>query len=61
MAKIVSNHFVNLEVDPDTVLENFIKIEKDQQPDKNNISRKSVRCQEKNMTKIIDHFANNTK
>ena len=59
MIKIVSNHFSTLEVDPESVLENFIRIEKDQQPDKNNISRKSVRCQEKNLTKIIDHYANN--
>ncbi len=62
MAKIVSNHFNTLEINPETVLENFIKIEKDQQPDKNsNNGRKSVRCQEKNMTKIIDHYYNNSK
>ena len=50
-----------MDIDPENVLENFMRIEKDQQPDKNNTSRKSVRCQEKNLTKIIDSFATNQK
>jgi hypothetical protein len=58
IVKLVKNHFVNLELDSDRVLESFMKIEKDQNSDKNNALRKSTRFQEKNMTKFLDNFTN---
>lgn len=58
IVKLVKNHFVNFELDSDRVLESFMKIEKDQNTDKNNALRKSTRFQEKNMTKFLDNFTN---
>ena len=54
--KIIKNHFLNMELESDKVVENFIKIEKDQNNEKNNSLRKSIRFQEKNMAKFLDNF-----
>jgi len=56
--ELVKNHFINFEIDYDRVLESFMKIEKDQNTEKNNALRKSTRFQEKNMTKFLDSFTN---
>jgi hypothetical protein len=59
IANLLKNHFNNLEVDTDRVLESFMKIEKDQNCEKNNALRISTRNQEKNMRKFLDNFVNN--
>ncbi len=59
ISDLLKNHFNNLEIDTDRVLESFMKIEKDQNFDKNNSLRKSSRFQEKNMNKFLDNFLNN--
>jgi hypothetical protein len=56
LLKLIQDHFENLEVNPDNVIENFVAIEKDQNNEKNNSIRKSIRFQEKNMTKFLDSF-----
>jgi len=53
---IVKKHFENLEVDNEKIIENFLKIEKDQNNEKNNNLRKSIRFLEKNMAKFLDNF-----
>lgn len=58
IVELVKSHFTNFEIDSDRVLESFMKIEKDQNTDKNNALRKSTRFQEKNMTKFLDNFTN---
>jgi hypothetical protein len=45
-----------LEVDNEKVIENFMRIEKDQTNEKNNSIRKSLRFQEKNIAKFLDSF-----
>lgn len=52
---LIKNHFINMEVDHEKVIDNFLKIEKDQTNDKNNSLRKSIRFQEKNMAKFLDN------
>jgi hypothetical protein len=59
IADLLKGHFNKLEIDTDRVLESFMKIEKDQNSDKNNSLRKSSRFQEKNMNKFLDNFLNN--
>ncbi len=54
--QILKNHFTNFEIDNEKVIENFMKIEKDQNNEKNNSLRKSIRFQEKNMAKFLDNF-----
>jgi hypothetical protein len=56
LAHIVKKHFDNLEVDNEKIIENFIRIEKDQNNEKNNSLRKSIRFLEKNMAKFLDNF-----
>jgi hypothetical protein len=59
--RIIKNHFQTMELESDKVVENFIKIEKDQNNEKNNSLRKSIRFQEKNMAKFLDNFNSYTK
>jgi hypothetical protein len=56
LSKIVQSHFNSLDVNTDNVIETFIAIEKDQNNEKNNSLRKSIRFQEKNMAKFLDNF-----
>ena len=58
IAKLVKKHFINMEIDYDRVLDTFVKIEKDQNSDKNNAIRKSIRFQEKNIGKFLDNLNN---
>jgi hypothetical protein len=53
---LIKSHFNNFEIDSEKVIENFMKIEKDQNNEKNNSLRKSIRFQEKNMAKFLDNF-----
>ena len=59
--KMIKTHFMNMELDSDKVIENFMKVEKDQNNEKNNSLRKSIRFQEKNMAKFLDNFNTYTK
>ena len=56
LLKLIQEHFDTLEVNTDSVIENFVAIEKDQNNEKNNNIRKSIRFQEKNMAKFLDNF-----
>jgi hypothetical protein len=56
LLNLVKNHFNKFEIENDKVVENFMKIEKDQNNEKNNSLRKSIRFQEKNMAKFLDSF-----
>lgn len=56
LLEMIKNHFGNMEVESEKVIENFTKIEKDQNNEKNNSLRKSIRFQEKNMAKFLDNF-----
>ena len=58
---MIKNHFNTMEIDCDKVVENFMKVEKDQNNEKNNSLRKSIRFQEKNMAKFLDNFNAYTK
>jgi hypothetical protein len=58
LLNLVKNHFDKFELDSDKVIENFMKIEKDQNNEKNNSLRKSIRFQEKNMARFLDNFSN---
>ncbi len=53
---LIKSHFNSFEIDSEKVIENFMKIEKDQNNEKNNSLRKSIRFQEKNMAKFLDNF-----
>ena len=54
--KMIKNHFNNFEIDNEKVIENFMRVEKDLNNEKNNSLRKSIRFQEKNMVKFLDNF-----
>ncbi len=54
--RIIKKHFANMEIENEKVIEKFMKIEKDQNNEKNNSLRKSIRFQEKNMAKFLDNF-----
>ena len=56
LVEIVKGHFENMDVENDKIIENFMKIEKDQNNEKNNSLRKSIRFLEKNMAKFLDNF-----
>lgn len=56
LAELVKNHFMNYTVETERVLDSFMKIEKDQNSEKNNVLRKSTRFQEKNMSRFLDNF-----
>ncbi len=56
LINLVKDHFNKFEVDNDIVIENFIRIEKDQTNEKNNSIRKSIRFQEKSIQKFLDNF-----
>ena len=56
LINLVKDHFNKFEVDNDIVIENFIRIEKDQTNEKNNSIRKSLRIQEKGIAKFLDNF-----
>ncbi len=56
LVQMVKKHFENLEVDNEKIIENFLKIEKDHNNEKNNSLRKSIRFLEKNMAKFLDNF-----
>ena len=56
LINLVKEHFNKFEVDNDIVIENFIRIEKDQTNEKNNSIRKSLRIQEKGIAKFLDNF-----
>ena len=56
LINLVKDHFNKFEVDNDIVIENFIRIEKDQTNEKNNSLRKSLRIQEKGIAKFLDNF-----
>ena len=56
LISLVKEHFRKLEVDNEKVIENFMRIEKDQTNEKNNSIRKSLRFQEKNIAKFLDSF-----
>jgi hypothetical protein len=56
LLNMIQEHFNNLEVNADNVIETFVSIEKDQNNEKNNNIRKSIRFQEKNMAKFLDSF-----
>ena len=49
LLNLVKDHFNKLEVDNEKVIENFMRIEKDQTNEKNNSIRKSIRFQEKSI------------
>lgn len=59
LLSLIQDHFLNYEIDSDKVVENFMRIEKDQNNEKNNTLRKSIRFQEKNMAKFLDGFNTN--
>lgn len=61
VVNLLKDHFNKLEVDNDKVIENFMRIEKDQTNEKNNSIRKSIRFQEKNIAKFLDSFTNTKK
>jgi hypothetical protein len=52
----IKNHFNNMEINTENVIETFVSIEKDQNNEKNNSLRKSIRFQEKSMAKFLDSF-----
>lgn len=54
---LIKEHFNNMEVDNDKVIENCMRIEKDITNEKNNCIRKSLRFQEKNIAKFLDSFS----
>lgn len=54
----VKNHFVNMDINTENVIETFISIEKDLNNEKNNSLRKSIRFQEKSMARFLDNFNN---
>ena len=57
LINLIKEHFNNkLEVDNEKVIENFMRIEKDQTNEKNNSLRKSIRFQEKSIAKFLDNF-----
>ena len=56
LLNLVNDHFNKLEVDNEKVIENFMRIEKDQTNEKNNSIRKSIRFQEKSIQKFLDNF-----
>ncbi len=56
LLNLVKEHFNKLEVDNEKVIENFMRIEKDQTNEKNNSLRKSIRFQEKSIAKFLDNF-----
>ena len=56
LLNLVKDHFNKLEVDNEKVIENFMRIEKDQTNEKNNSIRKSIRFQEKSIAKFLDNF-----
>ena len=56
LLNLVKDHFNKLEVDNEKVIENFMRIEKDQTNEKNNSLRKSIRFQEKSIQKFLDNF-----
>ncbi len=56
LLNLVKEHFNKLEVDNEKVIENFMRIEKDQTNEKNNSIRKSIRFQEKSIQKFLDNF-----
>ena len=56
LLNLVKDHFNKLEVDNEKVIENFMRIEKDQTNEKNNSLRKSIRFQEKSIAKFLDNF-----
>ncbi len=56
LLNLVKDHFNKLEVDNEKVIENFMRIEKDQTNEKNNSIRKSIRFQEKSIQKFLDNF-----
>ena len=59
LLKLIKNHFNNLEIDNDKVIEKFMRIEKEQKNKKNNSMRKSIRYQEKAIAKFLDNFVSN--
>ena len=59
LLKLIKNHFNNLEIDNDKVIEKFMRIEKEQTNEKNNSMRKSIRYQEKAIAKFLDNFVSN--
>ena len=59
LLKLIKNHFNNLEIDNDKVIEKFIRIEKEQTNEKTNSMRKSIRYQEKAIAKFLDNFVSN--
>jgi hypothetical protein len=56
LINLIQDHFNNLDVNVENVIETFVAIEKDQTNEKNNNIRKSIRFQEKNMAKFLDSF-----
>jgi len=63
LVKIVNSHFASMEYNPESVLEKFLKIDKDQVQDLNSNIRKSMRYQEKlekkQINKILDNYNKN--
>ena len=59
MLNIIKYHFCKMELENEKVIENFLRIEKDQNNEINNSLRKSIRFQEKNMAKFLDNFNTN--
>ena len=54
LIKVVKNHFNSMEIDEKKVIETFMSIEKDENNEKNNTIRKSLRQLEKNVVKFLD-------
>ena len=59
LLKLIKNHFNNLEIDNDKVIEKFMRIEKEQTNEKNNSMRKSIRYQKRAIAKFLDNFVSN--
>lgn len=58
LLNLIKRHFYEMDLSLEKVLDRFSKIEKDQNSEKNNSIRKSLRFQEKNMTKFLDNISN---
>lgn len=56
LIELIKEHFNTMVVDDQKVIENTMKIEKDNTNEKNNCIRKSLRFQEKNIAKFLDSF-----
>lgn len=56
LVELIKEHFNNMEIDNEKVIQNCLRIEKDITNEKNNCIRKSLRFQEKTMSKFLDSF-----